>query len=642
MVKKQAKKKKASGVLALAMACMIMLSVVLVLTGAEVVEAEEVLRSSSEIRTPAEWETTESVLIVRNDDIYEDFHDHLVSTINNTSGSGTIINATSVAGSNPNISVRDYGPKTAMTSDGQRIYIGTEPVDPTENQNFPHNVLGLLPSYSAFQNYNGVYFNDGGDFMVCSGGISYESGQTTNINMVRYPLLYPDEDAVASKAEEIFGFHSHNIAGGSVFGGHIDMSVKLVSEDTVIIAERVDPSIPGYEPITNVQWESLNNTYDYFNNAKTRSGQPYNIVRVPIFRDSEFAGLRLIAYTNSLIVNDHIYIPEYDTALNDWNTEAWIAYQGLGYSVVRVTMHPIYTGAIHCATMQIPKENAAPNIQDLHVNIAETNGEYDVTISVDIVDDGEIEYADLYYYCSVYDEWKDVPLTQQGTSDTYQNTIEGITESQLLELEFFVRAEDDDRAVTYYGDAFEPISLSPQDFAHVDIYYPSQGQHVYGPQVTVAWDSDTPQIFISHFEIRRRSGPFIWPWINKGTSTYHMMFLDDGQYTFDVRVTTIDDGWDMDTVTFYVYSGGGGITSIDLIDARDDSVTVEWSCDNRYEVELDYYEIRLNNGRWLNVGTDTQYTFSDLEMGTHVVTVRYNNGDIMKDVAEGFVIRGPS
>ena len=121
-----------------------------------------------------------------------------------------------------------------------------------------------------------------------------------------------------------------------------------------------------------------------------------------------------------------------------------------------------------------------------------------------------------------------------------------------------------------------------------------------------------------------------------------MMFLDDGQYTFDVRVTTIDDGWDMDTVTFYVYSGGGGITSIDLIDARDDSVTVEWSCDNRYEVELDYYEIRLNNGRWLNVGTDTQYTFSDLEMGTHVVTVRYNNGDIMKDVAEGFVIRGPS
>ncbi len=64
------------------------------------------------------------------------------------------------------------------------------------------------------------------------------------------------------------------------------------------------------------------------------------------------------------------------------------------------------------------------------------------------------------------------------------------------------------------------------------------------------------------------------------------------------------------------------ITSFDDGEVFDnDEVTVEWEAvEGTYSI--DRYELRLNDGEWIDVGTDTRYTFEGLEDGEYNVTVR--------------------
>ncbi len=64
------------------------------------------------------------------------------------------------------------------------------------------------------------------------------------------------------------------------------------------------------------------------------------------------------------------------------------------------------------------------------------------------------------------------------------------------------------------------------------------------------------------------------------------------------------------------------ITSFDDGEVFDnDEVTVEWEAvEGTYSI--DRYEVRLNDGEWIDVGTDTRYTFEGLEDGEYTVTLR--------------------
>ncbi len=57
-----------------------------------------------------------------------------------------------------------------------------------------------------------------------------------------------------------------------------------------------------------------------------------------------------------------------------------------------------------------------------------------------------------------------------------------------------------------------------------------------------------------------------------------------------------------------------------------DIVTIYWkSQEGTYPI--DHHEIKLNDGDWIDVGSDTQYTFVDLEDGTYTVIVRVVDGE---------------
>lgn len=572
--------------------------------------------SGNTIRTPAAWETMERVIFV-NGFPNSEFSTKLETALGVTGASTTYVSW--------NDFIRNYGPMTIMNN-GVREYNDPSRISEQFNPGAPRH----------------------DDFL---------SGGFANHIVDGAGILYSLKDN-ANEPLEAFGIHTAR--NFSTLPGSppsripniyycLDMYVKLIDENTIILPSAGN-NIDGDEEIF------INALYNYFRNtARTRSGEKYNVFQIPIHRQyytqNNIEYERLINYANSLIVNNHILIPMFfNNSTNSPDPGAYNTYVAAAaasrynYEIEQVDTSDLLwdgiNGYIHCATEQIAKQNAPPIIHDVEFDIEAVNGEFDVTIIVDIADDGEIEYADLYYYCSVDDEWKDVPLERQGMSDEYQATISSVAGGS--ELEYFIRAEDDDRAVSYYGDVWEPKSFELSE-PHVNIYYPVQDQTLWGPSVTPMWESNTHPDMICHFSIRRRLGSGFWSgWINKGKNTYHTytdMFT--GQWEVQVEINTIDSQTDTHSVTFNVISGWGPL-SIDSFEARDDSLTLEWSIDSNERIDVNHYEIRLNDGEWLNVGTRTRHTFTDLGDGRYVVTVRARDraGEMYQDCVELVVGKG--
>ncbi|GEM_PF-3971503 len=106
--------------------------------------------------------------------------------------------------------------------------------------------------------------------------------------------------------------------------------------------------------------------------------------------------------------------------------------------------------------------------------------------------------------------------------------------------------------------------------------------------------------------------------------------------TVTVRVWVgSEDG--QDTVYFYIDLEGDDPPHvpmyIDSVETEEDTATVEWI--SHSSTRVDYYEIRLDGGEWMKVGTSTTYTFQNLEERRYAVTVRMwdNAVDSWQDTA---------
>lgn len=419
MGKVKAESKKVSRVLALAIACMIMLSVVLVLTGTEVVEAEEVLRSSSEIRTPAEWETTEKVLYTN--------HSNSASIINYYSSLTSAIGSEylhSFEKGVPNhalIYIRDYGPITIMNG-MDREYNSLNPWDSPRQE----GTWWIYPVQDIVDDFDenpivdmaplGV---DGGDFMIDSGGLFFSNKDVSNsANLEKYGI-----------------YDTHHFTSISL---HIDMYAKLVSENTIIISERIEQNIPrDGTPLTETEGDLLDDVASFFESSTPRNGKQYDIYRVPAWREYS----NLISYTNSLIVNtlndNKVVIPTYscswDADVKDLYETAMPDYTIKTVSSLNVLSRPDLTGhpsggAVHCTTMQIPRKNVPPEIDNIEIEFPSINN---VTFRVDILDyrwDGNdwvscINFINktLYYReHNTEDDFEERELNRVDQTDTYE------------------------------------------------------------------------------------------------------------------------------------------------------------------------------------------------------------------------------
>ncbi|MBN1355955.1 agmatine deiminase family protein [bacterium] len=180
---------------------------------------------------------------------------------------------------------------------------------------------------------------DGGNVMVDTTGILYMTRATYNWND------YLTEAEVHDAIMDYFGVHTIRVvdyvgypdfpADGT---GHIDMIAKLLDDHTVLVANA--DSSPTFDPTL----ETI---------AADFAGWGLTVIRV----DCTYSGYTWYTYTNSLIVNDSVLIPEY-SSFPSLNTAAVSVYQAAmpGTTVVAINSDSSITsgGSIHCVTQLIP------------------------------------------------------------------------------------------------------------------------------------------------------------------------------------------------------------------------------------------------------------------------------------------------
>jgi hypothetical protein len=158
----------------------------------------------------------------------------------------------------------------------------------------------------------------------------------------------------------------------------------------------------------------------------------------------------------------------------------------------------------------------------------------------------------------------------------------------------------------------------------VEIVYPTDATNWNKTFIEVIWNGSDTGSGIDYYEVQLDSSN----WTTVGMNNSHpLTLLSEGEHLFSVRVWDRIGNSANDSVNFTVTTT---IPVLEILSPEEDSifnnttVSVEWSASDP-GTGISYIEVRLDQGNWTNVGENMSHTFSDLEEGTHTVTVVVHN-----------------
>jgi agmatine/peptidylarginine deiminase len=125
--------------------------------------------------------------------------------------------------------------------------------------------------------------------------------------------------------------------------GHIDMFMKLLNDDTVVV------TVGDVEPFKQVGEKVV----EFFTNRIAPNGKKYTVLTVPGYWVNNKVWY---TWSNSLIFNNVLLLPTY----KDYPTQNQLAkeiHENAGYRVVEINADKaiVLAGAVHCITQSIPR-----------------------------------------------------------------------------------------------------------------------------------------------------------------------------------------------------------------------------------------------------------------------------------------------
>jgi hypothetical protein len=213
---------------------------------------------------------------------------------------------------------------------------------------------------------------------------------------------------------------------------HIDMHMKLLDEETLLVSEYPTGVADGPQIEANLQY--------VLNNYMSVYGTPYKVIRIPappstsgLYPDN---GGYYRTYANQVIINNTVLVPfyreEYDTIAQRILEEAKPGYNIVGINVDAASGEQLIAagGAIHCITHSIGVQD--PLIIS-HQRLEDTNDNLnDYVVEAYISHRSGIESASLFYKvgaAGTYQEvamnnvsgedWQGLIPAQQGEVDIY-------------------------------------------------------------------------------------------------------------------------------------------------------------------------------------------------------------------------------
>jgi agmatine deiminase len=188
---------------------------------------------------------------------------------------------------------------------------------------------------------------------------------------------------------------------------HIDMHIKLLDEETLLVGEYPQGVADGPQIEANLQYVITN-----FNSV---FGTPYKVVRIPMPPDGmgNYPNVNgdYHTYTNSVFVNKTVILPTYS---QQYDTTAIRIYQEAlpGYTITGIDCNSIISqlGAIHCITKEVSA--ADPLLishQPLHDDPASTVNGYRCEFRIQ--HRSGINVSTLYYRTDTTQSYQSVAIT---------------------------------------------------------------------------------------------------------------------------------------------------------------------------------------------------------------------------------------
>jgi agmatine/peptidylarginine deiminase len=242
---------------------------------------------------------------------------------------------------------RDYGPWTVYRAGSDSMAI----VDFRYNRPRPLDdaVPGFLASRWGLPLYHTAALPDslvftGGNFMVDGFGTGFASRLVNDENL---HLDDPGIDTILSRYCGLTRFVKMPTLQYDEIH-HIDMHMKLLDEETLLIGEYP----PGQGDHARIE-----ETVDSLRMLQSCYGRPYRIVRIPMPADASGAyppASYYLTYTNSLIVNRTVLVPVYgrpeDAQALQIYRDAMPGYRVVGYDCNAIIPA---NGTIHCITKEV-------------------------------------------------------------------------------------------------------------------------------------------------------------------------------------------------------------------------------------------------------------------------------------------------
>ncbi|NNE30138.1 MAG: T9SS type A sorting domain-containing protein [Saprospiraceae bacterium] len=341
----------------------------------------EELPENATFRTMAEWEELDALVITwaAHSQILTEIvraAQEEVTVIIVTNNPSSVQTTLSNAGVNPDLNieyvqrnydsiwVRDYGPNTVYQDGiGERaivdwIYNRPRPLDDT----VPEAVADLMgdPMYCTttapedLVHTGGNFMSDGMGRAFSSELVLEENGPDNNWGTSNHSN--EEIDSIMSKYMGIESYPKLDNLPWDVIH-HIDMHMKLLDEETLLVGEYPEGIADGPQIEANIQF--------ILSNFIAPSGNPYRVIRVPMPPDAdgnypEYPGNQwwlagdYRTYANAVFVNKTILVPTYEEQYDTTGLRIWEEAMP-GYNIVGINSNAIIPslGAIHCITKEV-------------------------------------------------------------------------------------------------------------------------------------------------------------------------------------------------------------------------------------------------------------------------------------------------
>lgn len=315
--------------------------------------------------------------------------------------------------------MRDYGAESIYTNEVDSLYL----LDWIYNRPRPQD--DVLPDVIGTAKGIGVYnttqapndlVHTGGNFMSDGLGTAFSSELVLDENGPNgeYNQTVKNEAQVDAIMQAWMGITNYIKMPTLPYDGihHIDMHMKLLDEETLLVGEFPTGESDGPQLEINIA--------DIMANEVSAFGDPYQLVRIPMPSNTQGeyppnASYR--TYANNVFVNGTVIVPTYRTEFD--TTGLRILQESLpGYRIVGIDcdnqgMNIISaSGAIHCITKGI---GASDPLLIRHQRLRDT---YDTqnpyTVEAYIRHKSGIAGATLYWTTDTAQAWNTVAMADQG------------------------------------------------------------------------------------------------------------------------------------------------------------------------------------------------------------------------------------